>query len=61
MKKKKKTVDLSMHCWRSKSPGTGIKLATKDFVVLVRKNPKKKAGHPSLWRELNKVLKKHGL
>jgi hypothetical protein len=49
-----------MHCWRSDPPGTAIKLAAKDFVVLVRKDAAKKAGHPSLWRELDSYLKKRG-
>jgi hypothetical protein len=59
--KKAKTVPLKVHFWRSAPPGTAIKLASATFVVLVRKNPKKKAGHPALWRELNKILKKHKL
>jgi hypothetical protein len=61
MPKKSKTVSLTMHCWRSDPPGTAIKLAAKDFVVLVRKDAAKKAGHPSLWRELDSYLKKRGL
>lgn len=61
MKKKSKTVSVEVHFWRSSPPGTAIKLAAKNFVVLVRKNPAKKAGHPSLWRELNKILKQKKL
>ena len=62
MKKKSKTIPLNAaHCWPSDPPGTSIKLAAKNFVVLVRRNPAKKAGHPSLWRELDKLLKQKGL
>jgi hypothetical protein len=61
MKKKPKTISLEVHFWRSSPPGTAIKLAAKDFVVLVRKNPAKKAGHPALWRELDKLLKQKKL
>src|SRR5260370_30412564 len=58
MKKKSKTVSLkAVHCWRSAPPGTAIKLAAQNFVVLVRTDAAKKAGHPSLLRELDNILK----
>lgn len=61
MKKKSKTVSLSVHFWRSDPPGTSIKVGSRDFVILVRKDPTKRAGHPALWRELDKLLRKKNL
>ena len=49
-----------MHFWRGKG-GTGIHLAADKFLILVRKDPKKKSGHPKLWEELDKRLKQEEL